>query len=260
MSSTKRRLRRLRRPFLGGVGFAVVGLLWELSARYEIVNPFLTSRPNLVWDALVEQLRSGQVWTDLQATGTSLVIGFALAAVVGIVVGVATGWYRRVEFALDPIIWFGYSAPLIAFYPLFIVMLGIGRPTIVAITFLFALVPIIVNTQQGIKNVDSTLVRAARSLGANDIELFRKVILPGSVPMIMAGFKLGIGRGLLGGVVAELFGGTAGLGVSISRSGAMLRTTDMLASVILVVIVGVLLTHAVTLVERRVDSWRGTNG
>ena len=174
----------------------------------------------------------------------SFVLALALADVVGIGLGILAGWFRDVESALEPFIWFKYSAPTVAFYPLFVAWLGYGTPTIVAIAFLFALTPIYANTLSGIKNVDRDLVRAARSFGARPYDIFLRVALPGSVPIIVAGLRLGVGRALDRRGVAELFGANAGLGYSIAYNAQLLKTTKMMVSIVVIVLLGVLLTQA----------------
>src|SRR5207237_7880500 len=117
-----------------------------------------------------------------------------------------------VEYALEPFLWFLYSAPLIAFYPIFVLWFGLGVPTVIAITFLLSVTQITASTLSGIQNVNPGLLRAARSFGATERDLLWKVVLPASVPMVIAVLRLGIGCVLMGVVVGVLFGATAGLG------------------------------------------------
>ncbi len=112
------------------------------------------------------------------------------------------------------------------------------------------------NTASGVKNADKELIRAATSFGARQTDIFFRVVLPGSVPMVMAGVRLGIGRALLGVVVAELFGATAGLGFSISYYGALMRTTDMFVALAVVLVLGLVFTQGAAALEKRFDSWR----
>jgi NitT/TauT family transport system permease protein len=183
-------------------------------------------------------------------------VAYSAAVVVGILAGVLAGRFRTVEYILDPFLWFLYSAPLIAFYPIFVIWFGLGVPTVIAIAFLLSVTQITVSTLSGIHNVDPRLIRAARSFGATERDLLWKVILPASVPMVVAGLRLGIGRALMGVVIAELFGATAGLGFSIAYYGGLLKTTNMLASLVVIVVLGVLCTQALSAVEARFDSWR----
>jgi NitT/TauT family transport system permease protein len=168
------------------------------------------------------------------------------------------GWYRDIEAALEPFIWFKYSAPTIAFYPLFISWLGYGIPTIVAISFLFALTPIYANTLSGIRNIDRDLKRMALSFGARPADLFMRVALPGSVPVVVAGLRLGVGRALTGVVISELFGADAGLGYSIAYYAQLLQTTKMMVSIVTVIVLGVVLTQILSFIEARTDAWRVT--
>ncbi|MDP6643874.1 MAG: ABC transporter permease subunit [Rhodospirillales bacterium] len=174
----------------------------------------------------------------------------------GIALGVLAGWYRTIEYVLDPFVWFLYSAPLIAFYPMFVVWVGLGKPTVILITFLLSVTPILVNTLTGIKNVNPELVRAAVSFGAKRRDLFVKVALPASVPMVMAGLRLGIGRALTGVIIAELFGSNAGLGHSIAYYAGLLKTTQMMTSLVVVVCIGVVFTQGLGYLESKFDSWR----
>src|SRR5262249_870426 len=162
--------------------------------------------------------------------------------IVGIFAGALAGRSRIVEYALDPFLWFLYSAPMISFYPIFVLWFGLGVRTIIVITFLLSVTQITASTLSGVQHVNPPLIRAARSVGSGEVDAFWKVALPARVPMVVAGLRLGIGRALMGVVVGELFGATAGLGFSIAYYGAILKTTDMIASLVLIVVVGVLCT------------------
>lgn len=241
---------------LGTLSMLGLGLIWQLSVSLGYINPFFVSTPALVGEEFLVQLRSGITLRDIAATLYSFGLALALAAGTGIGLGVLSGWNRDVESALEPFIWFKYSAPTIAFYPLFIAWLGYGTPTIVAIAFLFALTPIYANTLSGIKNVDRDLVRAATSFGATNWDVFLRVALPGSVPIVVAGLTLGVGRALTGVVVAELFGANEGLGYRIAYYAQHLQTTRMMVSIVIVIVLGVILTQILSFLERMTDAWR----
>lgn len=249
-------LARLKPILCGGISFTFIFAVWELAVATGLLNPFFTSMPTEIAVGLTNQFLSGELARNVGVSLLEFVIGFGLAIIVGIGLGVLAGWYRTIEYILDPFVWFLYSAPLIAFYPLFVVWLGLGKPTVIAITFLLSVTPILVNTLTGIKNVSPELIRAARSFGAHKQDLFAKVALPASVPMIMAGLRLGVGRALTGVIIAELFGSTAGLGHSIAYYAGLLKTTNMMTSLIVVVCIGVLFTQGLAVLESRFDSWR----
>ncbi len=241
---------------LGVLSFALLLGVWEAVVRAGWVNPFFTSQPTAIARALAHQFRSGELLHNLAVSLREFAEGFGAAIVAGLLLGILAGRYRTFEYVLDPFLWFTYSSPLIAFYPLFVIWLGLGSRTVIAITFLLAVTPITVNTMTGIKNVDPGILRAALSFGARQHDLVWKVILPASVPMVVAGLRLGIGRALMGVVIAELFGATAGLGFSIAYYAGLLQTANMLASLMVIVALGVLFTQALAALEARLDSWR----
>lgn len=241
---------------LGTMSFIILGVLWQLVVDFGIVNPFFISTPSAVWQELLVQLQDGSLLVNTAATLYSFALALGLAVVVGIGLGVLAGWFRDAEAALEPFIWFKYSAPTVAFYPLFVAWLGYGTPTIVAIAFLFALTPIYANTLSGIKNVDRDLKRVATSFGARPHDIFFRIALPGAVPVIVAGLRLGVGRALTGVVVAELFGANAGLGYSIAYYAQMLQTSRMMVPIVTVILLGVILTQALSYIEKRTEAWR----
>ena len=247
---------KIKPVLLGILSFAVILFLWESVVRLGWVNAFFISQPSAIAATLVRVARSGELWRNLAVSLREFAIGYGASVVVGILAGALAGRFRTVEYALDPFLWFLYSAPLIAFYPIFVLWFGLGVPTVIVITFLLSVTQIAASTLSGFKNVNPGLLRAARSFGATERDLLWKVVLPASVPMVIAGLRLGIGRALMGVVVGELFGATAGLGYSISYYGSLLKTTDMIASLVVVVVLGVLCTQGLSAIEARFDSWR----
>lgn len=240
----------------GCISFAVLLSAWQIAVDLGLLKVFFVSSPMLVAAEFWRQLTNGEVAANLAVTLSELVCGLGLAFVVGTGLGVFASWSRTLEYVLEPFIWLGYTSPTIAFYPLFVVWLGLGTPTVIAIAFIFAVTPLYANTLSGIKNADQDLLRAARSFGARRRDLFLKVVLPGSVPIMVAGLRLAVGRALTGVVAAELFGATAGLGFSIAYYGQKLKTTEMMVSLVLTIVLGVILTQLLNLLESATDSWR----
>jgi len=251
-----RKLARYAPVLFGVLSFVFIFIVWEMTSRLQLINPFFISSPTEIFKVLHEQIISGELFENIGVSFTEFAIGYGLAIIIGVFLGLLMGWYKVVDYALDPFVWTLYSAPIIAFYPILVLILGLGKPTVIAITFKLAVVLVLVNTASGIKNVDPLLLRVARSFGAQNFELFFKVALPASVPMMIAGFRLGVGRALMGVVAAELFGSTRGLGAAISYYGGLLETSKMLASLIVVSALGVLMTQALSAVEAHFDSWR----
>ncbi len=245
------------RPILlGTLSFAVLFGGWQLIVAIGLVDPFLVASPSKVATALVDQIESGVIFEHLRVSMTELAIGFGIASVLGIVWGVLMGWYGPLNEALDPFVWLMYSAPLVALYPVFLLIFGLGAKTVIAICVLLAVFPILVNTRTGVHEVDAKLVQAARSFGATDRQLFTKIVLPASLPFVMSGLRLGLGRGLVGVVVGEFFVGDKGLGYSVAYYAGLLRTTDMIVQVVVIGAIGVVLTTLLSILERRIDAWR----
>jgi NitT/TauT family transport system permease protein len=198
----------------------------------------------------------GQIWNDLWVSGQELVLGFLLAIVIGLPLGMAIGWYRRVALALDPFVTFFNAIPRVSLTPLFIIWFGIGINSKLAVVFLGAVFAIIINTAVGVRNLDPALVKAARSFGARDPQLFRTIVLPGSVPYILAGFRLGLAHALTGVVVAELIAAQAGVGLMMATAGATFQTARVFVGILIIAITGVAITGVFSRVERRFQSWK----
>jgi NitT/TauT family transport system permease protein len=245
---------RLVLGLIGTLGFLVI---WEAAARLDLINPVVVSNPSRIAEAFAAQLQSGEVLADLRVSLIEFAVGFALSLAVGIGLGIAMGLNRLTEYAVDPFVWFLYSSPLIAFYPLIVVWLGFGFTTVVAVTFLLSFVSVVVNTVAGVQSVDPQLVRAVRAFGGKRLDVIRKVILPAAVPMIIAGMRIGLGRALHGVVLGEMFSSNAGLGYRITFYAAHLRTADVFVPLVILVVIGLLINQLGNMLEARLQAWRG---
>ena len=249
------RFRRYEAPAIGAASVIFVLTVWQLSADAKLAGIFLPS-PLAVTQAGVKLFQKGDIWLDIATSGQELVYGYGLAVVVGLVLGLLMGWYTRFQYALDPYVNFFYSTPRIVLVPLFIIWLGIDVESKVAVIFLGALFPIIINTMAGVRTTEAALLRVARSFGASDALIFRRVVLPGSVPFILTGFRLGVGHALTGVVVGELIAAKHGVGKLISDYGVTLQMDKMFVGVIIIAGTGMLLTTVLGRIERRFQSWR----
>jgi ABC-type nitrate/sulfonate/bicarbonate transport system permease component len=244
------------RTLLGVLSFVIILLAWEAAVRVGWLNPFFTSRPSLIFAALVTEAKSGELFHNVRVSLGEFAVGFGLSVLAGLLLGVLAGWNRMIEYAFDPFVWFLYSAPLIAFYPIFVIWFGLGMYTVIAISFLLAFPPVMVNTVAGIQSVNPQMLLAARSFCARPRDVLWKVALPASVPMIVAGLRLGLGRALTGVIIGELFASSAGLGYSIAYNGQLLKTTDMFVSLMVIAALGVAGTQSLSALEARLDFWR----
>ncbi len=238
-------------------GALIVGLVaWEAFVRAGFVRPTLLAGPTQVVGALVQMAASGQLWKDLSASGLNFVLGFVLAAVVGIPVGLLLGTQWRLEVALKPYVMGFNSVPRLAFISLLIVWFGLGIQAKVVLIFLSAVFPIVINTWDGVRVVDPVLLRAGRAYGATGWRLFWRVIIPYSLPFIVSGLRLGVSHGLIGVFASEIFGTNVGIGYRIITSGTNFLVADMFASMLVLATIGVLTTQFLDWLERRIAPWR----
>ena len=250
------RMKQWEPLIIGLLTVVVVLTAWQLVANARLMPVLFLPGPVDVAKAFVTLFQQGDVWLDMATSGEELVIGFGLAIVVGLILGLAMGWYTRVQYALDPIVNFFYSTPRIVLLPLFIIWFGIDIQSKIAVIFLGALFPIIINTMAGVRNTEAALLRVARSFGASDALIFRRVVLPGSVPFILTGFRLGVGHALTGVVVGELIAAKHGVGMLVAIAGQTFQTPKMLAGVMLIAGTGMLLTTIFQRIENRFQTWR----
>ncbi len=244
------------RSILGGLSVFIFLAAWEVVSQTGMVKPIFISSPTGILRTAYALFASGEIYHDLFVSGTEFVLGFGLAIVFGIPLGLLAGWYRRFYFVMDPFISALYSTPRIALLPLIIIWLGIGIWSKVAIVFLGAFFPICVNSMAGVRTVDEELIKAARSFGANDLRIFKTVVLPSSVPFVLTGLRLGVGRGLVGIVAGELYAATAGIGFLINVAGATFQTAKVFVGILIIASIGMLFVELLTKLERKFDKWR----
>jgi ABC-type nitrate/sulfonate/bicarbonate transport system permease component len=233
-----------------------MALLWELSARLEFVNPLFLSYPSAILrEAFSLFFQTGEIYPHLRASAIEGALGLGVAAVVGIALGIVMGRFRLVREALEPIVVILYSTPAVAIFPLLMLWLGVGLLSKSSLVFVGALFPIVITTQAGVRSVDQRLIEAARSMMATEAQLFSKVLLPSSVPYIVAGLRLGIGRALIMVVVAELYAAQEGVGYFVMQAGATFETTRMFVGVAIIAFSGLLLSEGLKVLERRIAPW-----
>lgn len=244
---------RLARRASLGLGFPIMLLVvWEILANAQIINPVLIPPPSAILSTLGARIESGALVSDITTTLGEFFVGYALAALIGLPIGLAMGLWRRVDYLVEPLMIGLYSAPVIALYPLLIIVFGIGFTSIITLIVLFTIFPITVNTALGVKLIEPALVRAAVSFSANRPEVLLKIILPASLPGIASGLQLAVGRAMTGAVVAELFIGKAGLGYSIGYHASYLQLAEVFLNIFILGIMGTSLRSVMTAFERRV--------
>ena len=241
---------------LGGTAVLIVIGIWQVIWSYNGISPLFFSGPSAIAKAFWVSLTQGNLKADLAFSGKNFAIGFGLALVSGVVLGVLVGWYRRFRLIADPFLNALYAAPRIALMPLIIIWFGIGMWSKVFIVFLSAFFPILVNTVAGIRNMDRDLLRAARAFCASDWQIFKTLAIPGSVPFILTGVRQGVAVGLIGVVVGEMLGSNEGVGFMVAYGGQTFQTDTLFVGFIIIAFAGIILTALAERLERRFSRWR----
>src|ERR1051325_2290893 len=226
---------------------------WEYFGRQ--VNPVLFTYPTAVGRAAIKMIASGELWQYLSQSLIVLGAGLALAVVFGIALGVIMARYWAIDIALDTYITALYSIPSVALVPVLVLWIGFETSAKIAVVFLFTFFPMVINTYQGVKNVDARLLEVGRAFRCSERQLWANIILPAALPFIVAGLRLSIGRGLIGMVLADLYTAITGIGYLISRYASIYRTDAMFVPVVTLGVLGVTLTGLLRLIERRVTPW-----
>ncbi|HXV48579.1 MAG TPA: ABC transporter permease [Candidatus Binatia bacterium] len=250
------RSRELIADWLGVIGVVGFFLAWELSTRFEIINPFYFPPISKIVIKGYELFANGSIWEHMWFSLTNFAIGFIVSVILGVVIGVPMGWYRSVHKTFDPLLSGVYATPLIALLPLIIMMFGLGAISKIIMTVLAAVFPILINTMVGIANTDHRLITMARAFGAHDSQIFMKVSLPGSLPYIVAGMRVALGRALVYIVVAEQYGAATGLGYLSSLAAQRFQMAAMFVPIIIIAALGAGLNETLKVIEQRLDKWK----
>jgi ABC-type nitrate/sulfonate/bicarbonate transport system permease component len=238
------------------VGF-LIGLLvlWYLATNRWGVNRLLLPNPVSVWQQLLDVLRSGEYLPDLRVTLTELGIAFVLAMSSGTIVGFFVSRRRYTVRVFDPLFAAIYSIPIILFLPLYILFFGLGPASKIALGATISFFPIVLSTIAGFSNVDRTLVTAARSMGASDYQLFRYVLIPAALPVILSGLRMGFTVALLSIIGSETIASLAGLGHHIVQLAEGMDMARMFAYIVFVVAIAAVLNGVVSFLEARGRRW-----
>ncbi|TMA07346.1 MAG: ABC transporter permease [Deltaproteobacteria bacterium] len=250
------RVRAIAAKGLGLFGILGFFLSWEVATRTHILNPFYFPPFTQIIAKGIELFASGTIWEHMIFSLTNFSVGFFVAVVVGVLAGVPMGWYRGVSRTLDPLLSGIYATPLIALLPLIIMLFGLGSISKIIMTFLAAIFPILINTMAGIANTDSRLITMSRSFGATDSAIFIKVSVPGSLPYIVAGMRVALGRALVYIVVAEQYGAAMGLGYLSSVAAQRFQMAAMFVPIVIIACLGAGLTELLKGIERRLEKWK----
>jgi NitT/TauT family transport system permease protein len=249
---------RRRRLQLQNLGIRVVSLalaltLWEVAGAN--IDPVLFTTPSKVAVAAVEMVFSGELWSYLAPSLIVLMIGLCLAILFGIAIGLLLARFRILDIGLTVYITFLYSIPSVALVPLIVLWAGYETTAKVIILFMFAFFPMVINTYQGVKSVDPKLLEVGRAFRCSERQLWGNIVLPASLPFIVTGIRLALGRGMIGMVLADLYTAISGIGYLIVRTASTFQIDKMFVPIVTLGLLGVTLTALLRVAEKRVAPW-----
>jgi NitT/TauT family transport system permease protein len=250
------RVKDVLSDWLGVIGIVGFFVSWELATRLEILNPFYFPPFSAIIAKGYELFANGTIWEHMWFSLTNFSIGFVISVVLGVVLGVPMGWYKNIAKTLDPLLSGIYATPLIALLPLIIMLFGLGPISKIIMTVLAAVFPVLINTMVGIANTDHRLITMARAFGAKDSHIFMKVSLPGSLPYVVAGMRVALGRALVYIVVAEQYGAATGLGYLSSLAAQRFQMAAMFVPIVIIAGLGAGLNEALKTLENRLEKWK----
>jgi NitT/TauT family transport system permease protein len=255
--------RRLEPAMLGTASIALLLIAWELLPHLVTISAgtklFFTT-PSRIAATLWTMFATGTIWEPLGVSAAGFALGLGIAIVVGLPLGVLLGRSPALNAMFDPFITAFNATPRLVFLPLVLLWFGLGLWSKVVIVFIGALFPILINTYEGVRNADRLLIDVVRSFGAREWDVARLVVVPNAMPYIVVGLRLGIGRAILGVVVAEFFGSTEGLGVVMVRAASSYHVDVVFAGLIVFGALSLAMTGAVQAVEKRLSRWRPQHG
>jgi NitT/TauT family transport system permease protein len=259
----RRRGRSIAYTRAGRIGLPLIsvlifGLIWEYVGKH--TNPILFTTPVKVGEAFWDLLKTGQLWPAFYGALRDLGIGYGLAAVVGIVVGIAMGRSPVVEKMLNPYVNFFQATPLIALVPLVVIWFGVELKARVAIVFILALWSIIINTTTGVKDTSPALLDVGRIYKLNRLQVVQQVQLPNAVPHIFAGLRIALGKALIGVMIAQMEISVTGLGGIVINYGNAFKTAYLLAGVVTASLVGVIAAALLEVIRKRLFPWTEDEG
>lgn len=242
--------------FRSSIALVLLVAFWEVAPRIGLVDRTFLPEFSVVAKALVDLAESGQLWEHISASLGRALRGFAIAVVFAVPLGILIGWYRPLAQYLSPVLELFRNTAALALLPVFVLILGIGETSKVALVTYACIFPILLNTISGVRTVDPLLIKSARSLGLPAYRLFQKVILPAALPTIFTGIRLSAASSILVLIAAEMVGARSGLGYLIMASQLNFQIPQMYAGILTIALVGLVFNYVLVLLERRFSRWR----
>jgi len=255
-SRTARARTRAARAVTASAAIVVFAGLWEVAPRLGLVDRVFLPPLSSALAALGDLAASGELWVHVRASVSRALVGLSIAVAAAVPLGALIGRSPRVARFLSPLLELFRNTAALALLPVFVLILGIGETSKVALVVYACFFPILLSTITGVRTVDPLLVKSARSLGIRPVALFTKVTLPAAVPTIFTGIRMAGAASILVLVAAEMVGARAGLGYLVTASQQNFQIPAMYAGILAIAFVGIAINTALLLIERRVSRWR----
>jgi NitT/TauT family transport system permease protein len=247
------------RLIYGAAGVVLFLIIWEYASNNGLINARWFPAPTLIVQAGLEEIQTEQFYASIAKSFNVFFWGFSLAVIIGIPLGLATGWFKRLNYALDPWINFFNALPRVALLPILVIMFGVlGPEATIAVVFLGAFISILIVTVMGVRTVDRRYLDVANSFNASQRRIFTSVVALATVPFIITGLRIGMARALIGVVTGELYAWSrdGGLGSQIKVSSLALDIDRMLFFVFIFTVTGITGVQIIKAIERRFQKWR----
>lgn len=238
------------------INFAVFFILWEILAKSGWVSKLLLPPVSEVVVKTIDLGVKGELTKHLSFSAINFTLGFLIATVTGIPLGLLLGASKKLDLILGPYIWALFSTPRLALLPLITLALGFGVASKVFLIFIGAFFVIVINTWAGVKTVEQSLIHAGKVFGANRVQIFSKIVVPFTLPFIIVGLRLGVTRALVVSVVAEMLASSKGMGYLIVRGVDAFNTAQVFSMILILVIVSMVLVTGMRKLEQWVAPWR----
>jgi NitT/TauT family transport system permease protein len=231
-------------------------IFWELLPASGIVSRVFIAPPSEVFATLMKLIVTGELWMHMSISLQRASTGFSLAVLTMIPLGIFMGWYRGFEEITDGLVQTMRQISSLSLFPVFLLFFGIGEISKIAVIYWGTQWPILLNTINGVKNVDPLLIKSARSMGSRDFSIFKKVVLPSSLPSIIVGLRLGATHAILVLVAAEMIGATSGLGYSIKNWEFNFMIPEMYAAIVTLAVLGLITNYSLIYLEKKMIKWK----
>ncbi|MDH3463958.1 MAG: ABC transporter permease [Acidimicrobiia bacterium] len=244
------------------VAGSVIGFLtlWEVASRQGWIRDLFFSSPSAVFMAAIREVQRASFWWDFRVSALEFTVGFSLAIILGIPIGLILGWFRKLEYFWDPWLSFMYATPRITYIPLLVTWFGLGLTSKMALVFAGPFFTIVIGTLEGVRTVPSKYLDVSRSFGANHWQFFKTILLPNTVPFILASMRLAVGIGIVAIVLGEMYASQAGIGNLLMTAANNLQADRVLFAVLIFTMMGVGLSKVLQTIEKRVAQWKPEQG